>query len=71
VLAAARAEELALPALESASARIVLVLAPVSAPRVLADWDRAVMERLGGRTDDESERRGWPDGVTPTLRWLR
>lgn len=62
--------ELALPELETAGARILLVLAPATAPRVLAEWDRAVMERLGG-VPEGGERRGWPAGVSPTLRWIR
>jgi hypothetical protein len=71
ILEASRPHELALPELESLSARIVLVLAPAASSRNLEEWDRAVMERLGGQSDETTEQRGWPDGVTPTLRWLR
>ncbi|UCE03472.1 MAG: hypothetical protein JSW67_04580 [Candidatus Latescibacterota bacterium] len=70
-LSAQETHELALPALESPASRILLVLAPLSATRVLADWDRAVFERLGGESEEDAERSGWPLGVTPTLRWLK
>jgi hypothetical protein len=69
-LAAAASHELALPEPETAGARLLLVLAPASAPRALADWDRAVLEYLGGEPEADG-RRGWPQGTAPTLRWLR
>lgn len=69
-LSSAETHELALPRLESAGSRLLLVLAPMSAPRLLDAWDRAVFERLGGEPEDGAERSGWPLGVSPTLRWL-
>lgn len=70
-LPGATPHELALPELQTAGARLLLVLAPTSSPRSLQDWDRAVLEYLGGSPEDGSERRGWPQGTAPTLRWLR
>ena len=68
-LSAAEAIELVIPELEDASARVLLVLAPASSPRFVAAWDRAVWLNLGGKAQ-EGERRGWPEGVVATLRWL-
>ena len=69
-LQAGSTRELFFPAVENGESRILLLLAPRSAPRVLADWDRGVMELLGGKPDPGG-RRGWPAGMEPTLRWLR
>ena len=70
-LQAERTHELALPAVTTAGARLLLVLAPRASPRELVDWDRAVMERLGGSPPAGAPRQGSPAGVEPTLRWLR
>ena len=69
VLRGAEPHELAIPGLENASARLLLILAPATAPRVVEAWDRAVWVNLGGEAR-EGERRGWPDGVAATLRWV-
>jgi hypothetical protein len=61
--------ELTIPELDSATARILLVLAPAAAPRAVEAWDRAVWLNLGGEAE-EGERRGWPQGVAATLRWV-
>ncbi len=68
-LRGAEVHELSIPQLESVSARVLLVLAPASSPRVTEAWDRAVWINLGGEAR-EGERRGWPDGVAATLRWV-
>ena len=70
-LAAGSAHELALPELQSARARLLLVVAPTSAPRLLEDWDRAVLEYLGGAPQADGKRQGWPQDTAPLLRWLR
>ena len=69
-LRAGSTQELSLPEVANAGSRILLLLAPRSAPRGLEDWDRAVMERLGAKTDAPAPH-GWPAGTEPTLRWLR
>lgn len=68
-LRGAETHELTIPELETATARVLLVLAPAAAPRAVDAWDRAVWLSLGGEAE-EGERRGWPQGVAATLRWV-
>ncbi len=68
-LSGAETHELAIPALEKPTSRILLVLVPASAPRLVDAWDRAVWLNLGGEAR-EGERRGWPNDVAVTLRWV-
>ena len=70
VLQAGAVHELALPELETQGAALLLVLAPSAAPRQTADWDQAVLQRVGPGGEGESAG-SWPGSVTPTLRWLR
>lgn len=70
-LRAGTTHELALPALAARGAFVLLVVAPLAAPRAAADWDEAIMEHVGARQADTGAGRGWPGNVTPTLRWLR
>ena len=70
-LRAGQAHELSLPELQSRGAFVLLVLAPSAAPRGVAAWDEAVLQRVGNRRGDPDASRGWPGDVTPTLRWLR
>ena len=63
---AVETRELRMPAIESATARFLVVLVPRGAPGDVAAWDAAVLAQLGRRDRDGP---GWPGDTHPTLRW--
>ena len=64
--------EIPLPPLEGPESHVLLVVLPRQAAGTTSDWDAAVMSALGKKsgTPLSVNRRHWPKGVEPTLRWL-
>jgi hypothetical protein len=73
LLRARSVEEFALPPLQSAESRMVLVIVPGTVAMQPGEWDRALLKHFGGsgeiNLDDPG--RHWPQDAVPTMRWLQ